>query len=168
MPEQGWIVIGRIVGLHGLQGWVKVISHTEPRDNLVHFDPLYRHTGDGWQPVKIADSHYQGKGVLVKFSGCNDRTVASAWIGQDLAIRRTQLPPPAPGSYYWRDLEDLEVVTLDGVALGKVDHLLATGANDVLVVKGERERLIPFLRDSVIQSVDFERGVIRVDWDPDF
>ena len=83
-------------------------------------------------------------------------------------MRRKQLPAAQPGEYYWSDLQGLEVVTLQGESLGTVDHLLETGANDVLVVTGERERLIPFVLGQVVDDVDLERGEIRVDWDRDF
>ena len=85
-----------------------------------------------------------------------------------VVIERAQLPPVETGEYYWADLEGLSVVTTQGVNLGVVDYLLETGANDVLVVKGDRERLIPFLRDQTIKSVDLTQSQIIVDWDPDF
>ena len=81
---------------------------------------------------------------------------------------RDRLPPPAPGEYYWADLEGLAVETTEGVPLGKVSHLFETGANDVMVVEGERKRLLPFVTGQYIVSVDFEAGRIVVDWDPDF
>ncbi|MFZ2236392.1 MAG: ribosome maturation factor RimM, partial [Dokdonella sp.] len=79
------------------------------------------------------------------------------------------MPKAAPGQYYWIDLEGLEVVNIEGVALGRVSHLVATGANDVMVARqGDRERLIPFIDDDFVKSVDFEAQRITVDWDPDF
>lgn len=89
-------------------------------------------------------------------------------MGCEIGIRPEQMPATGPGEYYWRDLEGLEVVNLQGERLGRVDHLLETGANDVLVVVGERERLIPFVSAQVVTEVDLETGLIRVDWDKDF
>jgi len=83
-------------------------------------------------------------------------------------VPRSELPDPGPDSFYWTDLEGLTVRTVAGVELGVVDHLLETGANDVLVLKGERERLIPYVRGAVVTDVDLEQGVITVDWDPEF
>ena len=83
-------------------------------------------------------------------------------------MRRDALPKPAPGELYWSDLEGLRVRTVEGRELGTVSHLFETGANDVIVVKGDRERLIPFLRDSVVREVDLAAGTMIVDWDPDF
>ncbi|MCA1713656.1 MAG: ribosome maturation factor RimM, partial [Gammaproteobacteria bacterium] len=88
--------------------------------------------------------------------------------GTEVCVARAVLPPPRPGEYYWVDLEGLRVVNVDGVDFGTVSHLFATGANDVLVAQGERERLIPFLEPDYIRSVDFDAGVITVDWDADF
>ena len=83
-------------------------------------------------------------------------------------MRRAQLPPPGPGEYYWADLQGLQVVTLEGVELGTVSSVFATGANDVIVVRGERERLLPFVQGQVVMEVNLEQRLLRVDWDPDF
>ncbi len=167
-PAEEFVTVGRISGLFGVRGWVKVFSHTEPRDNIVHYDPWYLRIGGNWREVRVADGHAQGKGVVAHVEGIDDRDAASGLVGCDIAIRREQLPALAPDEYYWSDLIGLKVVTVDGMALGTVDHLIETGANDVLVVKGERERLIPYLRGDVITEVDLENGLLRVDWDPEF
>ncbi len=89
-------------------------------------------------------------------------------IGCEIGIPRDELPATQPDEYYWHDLQGLTVVTLAGERLGTVDHLIETGANDVLVVEGDRERLIPFVMGQVIVGVDLDKGEIRVDWDKDF
>lgn len=89
-------------------------------------------------------------------------------MGAEVFVSRSLLPATAPGEFYWNDLEGLRVRTIEGVELGTVSHLFATGANDVLVVKGERERLVPFIRDSVVREIDIAAGTIVVDWDPEF
>ena len=78
-------------------------------------------------------------------------------MGADIGIHRTQLPALKRGEYYWADLEGLRVVCLDGTELGTVSYLLETGANDVLVLQGDRERLIPYVAD-VIREVDWRTG----------
>jgi 16S rRNA processing protein RimM len=99
----------------------------------------------------------------------DDRDAAEALVGQDIYVSRDLLPPPGKDEYYWVDLEGLEVVTTEGVALGRVSHLFATGANDVVVVKdGTRERLVPFIQGSFVRSVDLSGGRMVVDWDPEF
>jgi 16S rRNA processing protein RimM len=116
----------------------------------------------------MAEGHQQGKGVVARLAECDNRDQAYALMGSEIAVRRDQLPATAPGEYYWSELQGLDVVNTDGESLGTVDHLLETGANDVLVVKGDRERLIPFVMDEVVIAVDREQGRIRVDWDKDF
>lgn len=163
-----WVVLGRVSGLFGLQGWVRVFSHTEPREGIARYNPVFLQRKGEWQPFKIEAGRVHGAGVVLKFIDFDDRDQAATLVQSDIAVHRAQLPPPRPGEYYWADLEGLRVVTLEGVELGVVDHLLATGANDVLVVKGERERLLPFVQGQVIVEIDFEQRLLRVDWDPDF
>lgn len=124
--------------------------------------------GSNWQQWKVKDGRLHGKGVVVKLEGCNDRDQAAALIGQDIAIERKDLPPAQQDEYYWTDLEGMKVLTVDGVNLGTISHLFETGANDVVVVKGDKERLIPYLRDQVIKKVDLDNAEMVVDWDPDF
>lgn len=163
---QTMVVLGRISGVFGVRGWVKVYSETDPRENILRYSPWY--LGKDGAAHKLIEGRPQGKTVVAQLDGCEDRDRAAALVGQQIAVRRGQLPPPSPGEFYWIDLEGLRVETLDGVALGQVSHLLATGANDVLVVRGERERLLPFVWDDVIKLVDFDERLISVDWDPDF
>lgn len=162
------VTLGRISGLFGVRGWVKVYSHTEPRENIVHYSPWRLRLGSGWREFAVADGQRHGKGVIARLDGVDDRNAAAALVGAEVAVRRDQLPPLGEDEYYWSDLEGLEVITIDGWHLGRVDHLLETGANDVLVVHGDRERLIPFVRPDVVTAVDLDAAVIRVDWDPDF
>ena len=96
------------------------------------------------------------------------RDAASALIGAEIEVDRALLGPPPAGQYYWADLEGMEVENVQGVRLGVVDHLMATGANDVLVVIGERHHLVPFVPDRVVRHVDAVGRRITVDWDEDF
>jgi len=162
--DQRLIVLGRISGLYGVRGWVRVFSETEPRENILRYSPWLL---DG-EPRPVAEGKRHGKGLVARLAGCEDRDQAAGLIGKSIAVRRAQLPPPRPDEFYWADLEGMTVETLSGTGLGRVSHLFETGANDVLVVQGERERLLPFVWDDVIKDVDFDAGVIRVDWDPDF
>ena len=135
---------------------------------LLEYAPWYLRRGERWQPTGIAEAKRHTKGLLVRLPGCDDRDTAAGLAGTDIGVYRSQLPAPAADEYYWNDLIGLTVQTLDGRPLGTVDHLIETGANDVLVVRGEREHLIPFVRGRVIDGVDLDTRVIRVDWDPDF
>lgn len=160
------LVLGRISGVFGVRGWVKVHSQTDPRDNILTYKPWY--LGDSRRLCKVAEGRLHGKGLVARIDGCEDRDQAATLVGQEIAVTRDQLPPPRADEFYWADLEGLSVETLDGAVLGRIDHLFATAANDVMVVKGDRERLLPFVWEQVVREVDFEAGRMRVDWDPDF
>ena len=166
--ESRRIVIGRVAGHFGVRGWFKIQSWTEPREKIVEYRRWLLQTGDGWQERQVTAGRAHGKNVIAHVQGVDSREQAAELIGADIAIRREQLPKTGPGEYYWADLVGLRVQLLDGRELGRVKNLLATGANDVLVVQGEHEHLIPFLRGRVIKDVDLDAQVMRVDWDPDF
>ena len=160
--------LGHIAGVHGVQGWVKVHSFTEPRDNIVRFGSwTLTQAGRRWR-VELEAGRSHGKNVLAKLEGVDDRDSATALVGAEILVDRNSLPGCAPGEYYWADLEGLVVESTDGSVLGRVDHLIATGAHDVLVLDGERDRLIPFVLDDVVQKVDLEGGRIVVNWDASF
>jgi 16S rRNA processing protein RimM len=162
------MIVGRISGLFGVKGWIKIFSYTDPRENIVHYNPWLIKTENGWREVKVDQGQRHGKGVIAKLESCDDRDAASKLIGSDIALRKEQLPTLEKDEYYWTDLEGLKVITIEGQELGQVDHLIETGANDVLVVKGDRERLIPYIREQVVTRIDLENGIIEVDWDPEF
>jgi 16S rRNA processing protein RimM len=162
------IIVGRIAAPYGVKGWLRVVSYTELPDRLVDYTPWYLKHGDTWLTARVTEVKHHTRGLLVRLPGCEDRDKALELSGSDIGIYRWQLPATAADEYYWDDLIGMSVMTLDGLRLGTVDHLIETGANDVLVVRGERERLIPFIQGSVIAMVDLDGRVIRVDWDPDF
>ena len=161
------VILGRIVGLFGVRGWVKVYSYTEPREALLDYKDWLLSRDGGWQPVALAQGKRHGKAVIARLEGIEDRDAAAELTGSDIGVDRDALPDPGEGHYYWADLEGLTVVHKDGTELGKVACLMATGANDVLVVDGPAERLIPFVQGEVILDVDLAAGVIRVDWEWD-
>jgi len=144
---------------------VKVFSDTRPRDGILKYSPWQLKLRGEWQVVPLAEGRPHGEGIVARLEGVEDRDRAGELIGAEIAVARSQLPPTKAGEYYWSDLVGLRVVTLDGSELGKIDHLLETGANDVLVVQGDRERLLPYI-GSVVRGVDLDAGVMRVDWDP--
>jgi len=162
-------VLGRIAGAFGVHGEVRIESWTQPRAAIFSYQPWLMRRPNG-EEFSLNNLHgrQQGEQLIVRLPQVNQRTQAQALYGSEIYVPRSALPPPEPGQYYWVDLEGLRVQTIDGVELGKVSHLFATGANDVLVVRGERERLLPFLEDQVICSIDFAAGLMVVDWDVDF
>ena len=167
-PEQRIVVLGRLSGLYGVQGWLKVYSDTEPREGIIKYPRWGVKQQGSWREIRVEQGRRHGKGVVVKLKGIDDRDAAAKLLNAEVAVDRNELPEIAPGEYYWTDLEGLTVVCLDGTEIGKVDHLVETGANDVLVVKGDRERLIPYIPEQVIKRIDLDRGEIQVDWDPEF
>jgi len=162
------VIVGKVSAVFGVQGWVKVFSYTSAPENILEFRPLYLLRDGRWQPSALSAGQPHGKGLVALIEGCADRDQAAIWVGSEIAIRRDQLPEPEPDDYYWSDLEGLQVRTREGVDLGRLDHLFETGANDVMVVVGDRERLIPYLWGSVVRSVDLQVRLMVVDWDPEF
>jgi 16S rRNA processing protein RimM len=162
------LVMGQIASPFGVKGWVRVNTYTAMADNLLDYSPWYLNVQGGWQLTEPVAGRPHGKGLVVQLKDCHDRDAAAALTGTDIGVYRSQLPPAGADEYYWSDLIGLQVVTREGQVLGVVDHLFETGANDVLVVKGEQEYLVPFIKEQVVESVDLESRIIRVDWDPDF
>ncbi len=163
------VLLGRVVGVHGVRGELKLESYTEPRTQIFRYQPWRMRSVVGETTVEGCRGRAQGKGIVGEIPGVGDRDAALALIGTEIWVDRSALPKLKPGEFYWSDLEGLEVVTLDNVSLGRVSHLIATGSNDVMMVRdGERERLIPYLPGQYVEKVDLESNRMTVDWDPDF
>ena len=167
------IVVGKISGVYGVKGWVKVFSDTSPREGILKYRPWYMQhpnvNAGRWCEIKVEAGRRQAKTVVVKLEGYDDRNESLLLTGARIAINTDQLKTLANDEYYWRDLIGLRVVNQQGIELGIVEKLLETGANDVLVVKDEtQERLIPWTVGYAVLEVDVEQSVISVDWDEDF
>lgn len=165
MTVEEKIVVGRISGLYGLQGWIKVYSYTQPMDNIVAYSPWYLRRADTWQPIELGKGKRHGKTMIAKLQGIDDRNEASRLIGANVAISPTQLEPLSDGEYYWTQLIGLQVVNPRGEILGIVARVLETGANDVLVLEGQGEVMIPYVQDDIIKAVRLDEGCIIVDWE---
>ena len=161
------VVLGRIAGTYGVRGWVRVRSETRPPENILDYGRWLLGCGGRWTERALCEGRSHGRGLVALLEGVADRDAALALVGAEIAVPYEELPPAEPGEYYWTDLQGLRVETVDGVVLGRVEKLLETGAHDVLVIRGERERLIPFAPGQTVESVDLDRGLIRVDWDPE-
>lgn len=162
------ILLGRVAGDFGVRGELKLLSWTDPRDAIFKYQPWILRSGQAEREVSGVRGRDTGKLLIAAFPGIENREQAEALKGAEIWVARSQLPAPRPGEYYWVDLEGLAVQTVEGVALGTVSHLFDTGANPVMVISGDRERLVPFVTDQYVKSVDFDAGLIVVDWDPDF
>lgn len=160
------VPLGYFSSVHGVKGWLKVHSWTQPVEAILDYQPWW--VGDEPEPVRVACSRTQGKALLVSLTGVEDRDQARTWVGREISVARERLPEPEPGSYYWADLQGLNVVNREGVPLGRIVRMIETGANDVMVVLGERERLVPWVPGQYVLDVDLAAGRVEVDWDPEF
>jgi 16S rRNA processing protein RimM len=161
------VVMARVAGPFAVKGWIKLQVFTERADGLLDY-PVWWIARDGnWQPLQLEQGAVHGTALVAKLKGIDDREQALALRGREVAVPRAELPRNEEGEYYWADLEGLRVSNLEGEALGVVTGLLETGANQVLVVQGERERLIPVV-SAVVKSVDLAQGELVVDWGADF
>jgi 16S rRNA processing protein RimM len=166
------VVMGRIVAPYGVYGWVKILPDTETLDSLFDYPIWWVGKGDQWRELKVESLKIHNDVLLAKLAGVNDRDMAFACKGQQVAVPREDLPEPEENEYYWSDLIGLAVKNQQDVDFGKITDVFETGANDVLVVKtdkeqGSIERLIPFIGQVVI-DVNLEAGTMLVDWDADF
>ena len=161
------VVMGRVAGAFAVKGWIKLQVFTERPGGLLDYPVWWLDRSGEWTTAELEQGAVHGTALVAKLKGIEDREQAAALRGCQVAVPRAALPAGADGEYYWADLQGLRVANLQGEPLGVVAGLLKTGANQVLVVRGERERLIPFV-DAVVKSVDLERGELVVDWGADF
>jgi 16S rRNA processing protein RimM len=170
---------GTITGAHGIKGWVKLHALTESLDSFLSFDHWYRRSdaaGDHYDEIRFLAGRPQGKGLIAQIEGVTTRTKAEGLRGVDVFVRADELPPLEDGEYYWHELTGMQVWTTHGgksLLLGRVDHLIDTGANDVLVLApcegsiDERSRLLPYTVGQVVLKVDAGQQRIDVDWHPE-
>ena len=167
------IQVGHVHTAYGIKGWVWVMSRTEPIANIFAYGPWYLDRAGTLSKVELADKRAQGKGLVAQFAGCEDRNAADLMIGATIWVPKSALQTLAADEYFWSDLIGMRVVTEQGVLLGRVEDMMETGANDVIVVQAcegsidEQERLLPWV-DQVVLKVDRDAKYITVDWDPEF
>lgn len=161
------VVMGRIAAPYGVAGWLKIHPYTEKIQGLARYKVWWLGKEGDWSKFAVIEARPQGKTLVAKLHGCDDRTAAQSLRNLNIAVQRSQLPPVRNGEYYWADVIGLEVVNLNDEVLGVVGEVFATGANDVLRVQGERERLIPFT-PQVVREVNLDAATMRVDWELDF
>ena len=161
------ICVGHVLGAQGIKGWIRVFSKTSPRENIVSYGPWLVERGDELRAVAVK-GRLQGKNVIAKLEGVDDRTQAESMIGCRLFIKSEQLPGLEAGEFYWADLIGLKVETIAGEPLGEITGMMETGADDVMVLQGDRERLIPFVVGDIVKQVDLDDGRMVVDWSPEY
>lgn len=161
------VLVGKIAGVYGIKGWVKIVSYTRPAENILNYKTWFIGSNGTRQAFSVEACKQHGKGFIAKLEGLNDRDKAMTLHQQEIVISRGDLPELEPGEYYWHDLMGLEVVDQHSKLLGTISNILETGANDVFEVSGDKKRLIPWVSDVYIQAIDVESGRIQVDWEDD-
>lgn len=161
------IIVGHFGQSYGVKGWLKVHSLTDPIDNILHYSPWQVQHLNQWHLVKITHAKQQGNNIIVKLAECDTPEAAKTYTNDPIAIEREQLPVLPKDEYYWTDLIGLRVINQEGIDFGIVDSLLATGSNDVFVIKGDRQRLLPYTTE-VVNNIDLTQKIIHVIWDADF
>jgi len=161
------IIVGRFGKTFGVSGWLKINSFTDPKENILNFKHWLIKKNNLWQEISFASSKKQADNIIIKLPNCNSPEEAALFTNIEIGVLRKNLPKLKKDEYYWNDLVGLKVINKQGLNLGIVKDLMATGANDVLVVAGEKNRLIPYL-SHVIQKIDLDNKIIHVDWEEDF
>ena len=159
--------MGRIAAPFGIKGWVKVQSFSDDPCTLMDFESWRVGRGEQQTHYTVEATQDHSNTLVAKLVGIDDRDAAFALRGQEISVARSELPPPEENEFFWSDLIGLTAVNREGVELGKVDSLMETGAHDLLVIKGKREYLIPFV-DHFVGKVDLAAGQIEVDWGEDY
>jgi 16S rRNA processing protein RimM len=166
-PADRVVILGKIAGTFGVHGWVKITSYTDPPENILDYEELLLGSSGRWTTIQLEGGRVTGKGVLGKLKGIETPEEARTRVGTELGVRRSDMPPPAPGEYYWSDLEGLDAESASGEKLGKVDHFRATPAGTLIVIRGEQELWVPFVKERIVK-VDLERKRIVLDWSADW
>ncbi len=157
------IVIGKLASPFGVNGWLNCYSYTDPQERLFHYSPLFLQHQKKLLSIVISEFKKQGDHWTIRLENCHDRDEARRYVHSLFVVDRSQLPVLKKGEYYWTDLEGLKVFNTQGKYLGEIDYLFGTGSNDVMVVKGEKEYLIPYQK-KIIECIDLKTGKIIVDW----
>lgn len=169
--SEEFIPVGKIAGIFGVKGWMKVFSYTDPRNNILSYSPLFLSVKGEWREAKLSDGRAQGKGIVIALDNVTNPEQVLPLIGTTLAIKKEQLRTNDLDEFYWSELTGLTVINLDKAVLGQVESIVETGAHDVLVVADKKQkvqRLIPFVLEEIVQKVDLNNGIIEVDWEEDY
>ena len=166
MKSGNKILVGKISNPHGIKGWVKVISFTDPIENILSYKKWTLSDNETEKTYCLEDSRIQGNKIVIKLEGVNNRDDADLLKNLQIEINRSDLPKLEENSYYWEDLVDFNVIDIKGMHVGKVDSLFRTGSNDVLVIINETKQrlLVPFIMEEVIKYVDLDKELISIDW----
>lgn len=166
MSSDELIELGHIQGAYGLKGWVKIYSHSTPKENIFLYKPWLIESENGWVSSRVIEGKPHGKTLVARLEGCDDRNAADALVGSKIAIKNDQLQQTEDDEFYWKDIIGCEVRNVKDESFGKVTTLYETGGYDVMAVQvGDNEYLIPFVPGVYVQKVDLDEGLITVDWE---
>lgn len=161
----GYMAVGHIVGAHGLRGEVKVELYTDFPERFAPGETLL--LGVDLTEVEIISVRPHKQNLLVYFDGVSDRTAAESLRNLWIFVPEADAAELADGVYWIHDIIGLRVLEEDGRELGVITDVLATGANDVYVVRHNagqspaQELLLPAIPD-VVSAVDLAQGVMTV------
>jgi 16S rRNA processing protein RimM len=169
------VVLGKLGASYGIKGWMKITTYTDSVEGIFDYSPwLIKEKGE-WREAKVLQWRFQGKAVVAEIEGVTTREHAQELTNCEIGITPEQMGELPEDEFYWRDLIGCEVVNTNGYNMGKVQEIVETGSNDVLLVKanakdgfGKTERMIPFVTEQFIKQVDLTAKQILVDWEPDF
>jgi 16S rRNA processing protein RimM len=157
------VLLGKIIATHGIRGQLRVVPFSGEMSVIVSLRSLLlKGPESAMEPFEVAHAAAHGKKVLITLKGIDNINQVLHLVGREVYALREQLPELPPDEYYWCDLLGLRVVTVGGEALGTLAEIIATGSNDVYVIRdGTRECLIPALEDVVV-NIDLDAGVMTV------
>ena len=161
------VVLGQIGGAFAVQGWVRIQSYTDPAGNILEYGRWQLGRAGEWREVEVEDGKVTAKGVLAKLAGVATPEDARLVTGSQIAVGRDELPEPAPGEYYWSDLEGLQAIGRAGELLGRIEEFRTTPGGPVVVIRGERQRWVPFVKERIV-AVDLDAGRVVLDWAADW
>lgn len=163
-----WVTVGRFGRPHGLKGYISVYSFTDPRENILSYKDWYVSINGHWTLLKRLGSEEHSRFLVALIDGYSEREQVGQLTNLDIAVQSSQLPALETGEFYWHQLIGMAVTNTNGVLLGTVTELIATGSNDVLVVTGESRHLIPYRYGVVVLDISEEKRHITVDWDSEY
>jgi 16S rRNA processing protein RimM len=152
--------MGRVAGSYGVRGWIKV---ERPEAGLAG-------CGEWWiggEPHEVKETKPHSGSLLASLAGVASREAAMKLRGRAVEVSRAALPEPEAGHYYLADLVGLEVVNEQGEKLGVVKRFITNGAQDVMELAGDRERLLPWI-PTVVKKVDLRKRQVEVEWGADW
>jgi 16S rRNA processing protein RimM len=162
------VVLGRVAGAHGIRGWLRVMSFTEPEEALLDYSPWHLRGADGRdQEYAVREAAVAGRVLRVALEGVDDRNAAERLNGCEIIVARSALPAAGEREHYQHDLLGCRVVNIDGAELGELVHFADGAASPLMVIKGRVERWIP-AAPPYLRRVNLPERLVVVDWPEDY